>query len=524
MRLENPFNKIKPIATAGVLTVGAFLATETQAQSGGVEDTNIPKIEIKNSTGKKNEENLKKLKEVMVGNTDLQIANLEKDIYTLSTKERFQEDLKIRLEESKNKALAQITLVEKLKAGIDKLTLTQKLIQSFIRRYNEENTALLEGVQDENIQEFYLNLNRLFNGNFNIKDKQYNFEISLGYFNLNNYSNSKELKSEFILLLDTYVAKLNQQYIAPYDTKEELGRYLENAWSGRENIEALREELSILQKNKEALNQDRTLEFFRDTVTSVYNETYRHFSSKEYLNKLSVEFGNEETARVHQEYRLRKLKDVSIEFEFDTTAFCRYYVRSNRIVFNFTRDLINSPSLETLSHEFSHLSDQGDEDLSDTAQVLYKDGWIGDTEFLKLRKEHPALFKDHPLNEKEDLEYYKDPTELNARKRVLELYMEKTGIKKYEEKMNDSHYEKLMQLLKDGELDRNSAQILLLILKDKLVEISNTIASSREDLKYIMGLVIEDKVRDPDTYYGMTDTYRGEILLVHLEKYLEKTV
>jgi len=280
------------------------------------------------------------------------------------------------------------------------------------------------------------------------------------------------------------------------------------------NIPSLpaKRELFEVKKMLKTLEQGRDLKFLRDTVISIYNETLKHLESEEYQKKLQIEFGDSIMSMAHRDYRINRFKKVKIYFEFNTNGFSRYDIDKNIIILQID-DLIKSPTLESVSHEMTHNINQIGFELSDRADSLYKKAWIGNEQFTVIQLKYPYLFKSS------DNLYFKSHTEMDSRKRVLEIYMEKTGMKKYGEKMTSEHYKKLMKLLQDGELDRNCTQILLTCKKEELIEIMNIIASNEYSefrQKYIY-FWIKNNFRNEKTHYGLISPYyNGEIISINL--------
>lgn len=72
-------------------------------------------------------------------------------------------------------------------------------------------------------------------------------------------------------------------------------------------------------------------------------------------------------------------------------------------------------------------------------------------------------------------EYYSDPTEILARKRVLDYELELRGIKMYEEQFTEEHYEKIKFLSDKWYLSVNSDQFFYMFEKEDLIYIMNTV-------------------------------------------------
>jgi hypothetical protein len=76
----------------------------------------------------------------------------------------------------------------------------------------------------------------------------------------------------------------------------------------------------------------------------------------------------------------------------------------------------------------------------------------------------------------ERVDYLSNPTEMDARKKVLEWDMEQLGIKKYEDNFTDEHIDQLFDSLVWSQLSVNAKEFLLFTKREYLKEIMNTIA------------------------------------------------
>ncbi len=100
------------------------------------------------------------------------------------------------------------------------------------------------------------------------------------------------------------------------------------------------------------------------------------------------------------------------------------------------------------------------------------DGSRGITEYAK--DLYSKAFDTTNINYKQD--YYSRPTELDARKKQLELELEKYGIKKYGEKFTPEHYKKMLELRKKVSLSQGAVDFIDLIKPEYFEKIMNTIA------------------------------------------------
>ena len=77
--------------------------------------------------------------------------------------------------------------------------------------------------------------------------------------------------------------------------------------------------------------------------------------------------------------------------------------------------------------------------------------------------------------EKKNPDYYSDPDEILARKRVFDYELDLRNIKKYEEYFNYEHYEKVDFLFQKSFLSNNSRQFFIFFEKEELIMIMNTV-------------------------------------------------
>lgn len=121
-------------------------------------------------------------------------------------------------------------------------------------------------------------------------------------------------------------------------------------------------------------------------------------------------------------------------------------------------------------HEFTHSMTLGGLIMSPSAKAIFRNAFT--TENFN---ESEKVVNERALKET-GLDYYANPTELDARKKELEYDMEKLGIKKYEEDFTDTHYQKLLELQKQGKLSSGADQFLRMIKPEYIHLIMNGIA------------------------------------------------
>ena len=152
------------------------------------------------------------------------------------------------------------------------------------------------------------------------------------------------------------------------------------------------------------------------------------------------------------------------------TAIAHYIPSTDSVEFPSSFDREKERGLGV--HEFTHSMTLGGLVMSTSAKDIFLSA------FTKQNfSEEEKSISDRSLKES-GLDYYANPTELDARKKELEYDMEKLGIKKYEEDFTDTHYQKILELQKQGKLSSGADQFLRMIKPEYLKLIMNTIAEN----------------------------------------------
>lgn len=127
-------------------------------------------------------------------------------------------------------------------------------------------------------------------------------------------------------------------------------------------------------------------------------------------------------------------------------------------------------------HEGEHVATANEKYMSPYAVELYKKALNKDAR-VTVYGENDEKYIFH-VNGSDGLS---EPTELDARKKTTEYFMEQSGIKKYEEKFTKEHYEKLLELLKENKVPNDVRQFLEMIKSEYIEQIMNTIADNSND-------------------------------------------
>ncbi len=249
---------------------------------------------------------------------------------------------------------------------------------------------------------------------------------------------------------------------------------------------------SVFEKESKQKQREKIAEQTRNYLLALV-------SSPDYLRKLSYGLnGDMEKAKMEQSRRVEALKKVSIyPYEMRNSEDLRNLiiegvnkhinnneyarrevgdttVSESSVVENWTKmifegfkrkkingifiydriiicsDLTDDKFMEAIMHELLHSVTRG----SDLILENTKD---------KLNKTFAGMEGDLTLEEKEAMEYLKNPAERLVRKQQLEIKLEKLGIKKYGEPFTMEHYNKMREAVLDSKikLDSNAMEFIM---------------------------------------------------------------
>ncbi|MEI8130769.1 MAG: hypothetical protein WCG55_04685 [bacterium] len=224
---------------------------------------------------------------------------------------------------------------------------------------------------------------------------------------------------------------------------------------------------------------------------------YENVKAADYLDKLKREGLSDSAAKAVQTARLDRLKksiywfDVNLAERKGDPLAVTHIERDNtgklnaQILFDHPEELVND---ETMSiEELEHLLTLGNFEMTDSAIHAYKNAYIGTENFKKLYEsdDYFKKYTDGKLDPYSDVEVYlSEPTEMDARKKILESEMERLGIKKISDPMDSSHYDMLMRILKEDDsrfqhdriLSNGCREILKITTEDGLIHVMNEVA------------------------------------------------
>ena len=136
---------------------------------------------------------------------------------------------------------------------------------------------------------------------------------------------------------------------------------------------------------------------------------------------------------------------------------------------HFPLDADSSVAVEYAIHEYAHKVTRANNFLSPRAIELFSNAF----DSLSVVSNLSGVSSNDTV---ENVQYFSDPTEMYARKKVFDHDLEILGVKKYEEKFTMEHYLKVLNLQKEGKLSSGSNQFLYSVKPKMIIKIMNEIA------------------------------------------------
>ena len=252
--------------------------------------------------------------------------------------------------------------------------------------------------------------------------------------------------------IDSKLSSLNKnssEYLKELEVlKEKHQKFL----STNEEIKKINKRVEEIYANKNNFLGDENLKSIYENSTKILNETEQVrkelidiVSTKNYLKKLQSEFNcSLDEAKRHQAVRINNLKTVLISFKNsielgsnyfgNTPAGAKYFPDYHEIYLPYNR---SSEKINRFAfHELLHALTNGDNGLSAKA-----------VKTLSYNASNNKNY-DKSLNE-----YLLRPTERYVRLKMLELELDKLGIKKFGERISKSGYKKMIQWLEESKYD-----------------------------------------------------------------------
>lgn len=230
---------------------------------------------------------------------------------------------------------------------------------------------------------------------------------------------------------------------------------------------------SLLKTNITLSDHSQALEKFKDLnkmVDSIKNEIKTHIESKEYLNKLTIEFNsNTSEAITQQQIRLKNLANLKCNF----VSLEALNSDSNVEMFSYYLGGTVNIYLPYNSNDYDYLK-------TATYHEILHEITLGEK---NIPKKTIQVLKDSYTTKNQNYGYFFDPSERLVRKQMLDLEMERLGIKKYGEKFTHEHYEKLIKAYNNNELNQDSDRLLETTKPEYFEQIMNEIAQNNTNLE-----------------------------------------
>ncbi|HEU0085438.1 MAG TPA: hypothetical protein VFQ59_00565 [Candidatus Paceibacterota bacterium] len=309
-----------------------------------------------------------------------------------------------------------------------------------------------------------------------------------------------------------YLEKLIREYVAEIDYRESNGK------PSDKYVQKTTEELRIAIGDNEKLislcqvmidqlakKKEILPELVKEKIKEIKKKIFFYdigrqwvldnMKNPEYSNRLKEEYrsdiltGNElkEYLELARSYRIHKASDGNFVISQNITESHgnsagnveAFFDASTQTVF-FPLDIDSVNAVNYAIHEYAHKITTGNIFLSSKAISLFKDAF-NSLSMLENVDSNANILK--------IISYYSDPTEMYARKKVFEHDLEVLGVKKYEEQFTKEHYLKALQLEKEGKLNNDSREFLLIIKPNMIEKVMNEIADADFNEKEVEGMV-----------------------------------
>lgn len=275
-----------------------------------------------------------------------------------------------------------------------------------------------------------------------------------------NFAQNLEKSDDSLKDKTELLQQISSAYEEASESSEQILNHMNRNNYSEEQIINIENELKerINNYNDIVSNPEKFYEKLLKEISNIRENLITHFSSPEFLNKLQQRL-NIEDARKKQQEIINNLSSVKIiittlshirELTENEGNAC-YDLNEHAIYVSFIG--FND---EIIGHELIHGAYRITEALSDDdIKILHK------------------LYK---RNRKVDNKYQRNPAERITRKKLLDFELDRLGVKKYDEKFTEEHYNKLLELKNKNNLSRTANDILNTITKKQLIELMNTIA------------------------------------------------
>ncbi len=291
--------------------------------------------------------------------------------------------------------------------------------------------------------------------------------------NVGRFPEMASAKEKYFGALNTMIVD-GEAAIASRLNPDSLGKIAEEAWQNRMPTYHLKKEVELDEAELENITKNLNAKNVTALIDSARAWLVKNISSPEYLSKLAGEGLSYENAKFVQANRVYELYSVpaSINPTYRSSSVANISGFEKNVEFN-AYDVARYPITNSL-HEDEHVATGGTDGMPENTKLKYEQSWIGGQAFEKIQGTSLGVLAGLNIM---DTSYIKNPSEMDARKKVLEYEMDKLGIKKVFETMTPEHYQQLLKLMNEGKLDHNSMQILLITTEEGLIGLMNGVAS-----------------------------------------------
>lgn len=147
-----------------------------------------------------------------------------------------------------------------------------------------------------------------------------------------------------------------------------------------------------------------------------------------------------------------------------------FYNPDNDKVYLPVNDNDSLRAINNIIHEYSHKITKANEFLSKKAIKLFLEAFSDSSTISHFR------FTTDIGDISKIINYFSNPTEIYARKKVFEYDLERLGVKKYEEKFTMEHYKKVLELQSEDKLSKGSNEFINIIKPQMIEKVMNEIA------------------------------------------------
>jgi len=305
------------------------------------------------------------------------------------------------------------------------------------------------------------------------------------------FSKKEEYKKnteEIISSLNEALEFLSKKSLTPenLERKKDLGEKLKKYQKGLEDLEKLEKQKEVPRALiEEKINDIKKIVSYYDIGRQwvldnlkdpVYAERFKEENEKSFPDMPAIKL--EEYIKKMSSLREKQASDSKFLISKDINSSSSDKNRNLEAFYNLDNDKIylpinNNDSLRAINnviHEYSHKITKANEFLSEKAIELFLEAFDNSSTVSHFRFTNSG-------DASRVINYFSDPTEMYARKKVFEYDLERLGVKKYGEEFTIEHYKKVLELKNKGKLNKGSDEFLYIIKPTMIRKVMNEIAN-----------------------------------------------